>query len=373
MYITFFTNIPSHHQIPLGRAFASRLQSDYALVCWEKVSEERIKLGWEIDYSEDWLVKAWLSEQEKKRAYETLRRSKIVVWGYAPKREIRERISQNKLTFCYTERIFKRGRFRIIDPRVLKNIYEQFKMNDRLSHHLLSVGPYCADDFRWIGVFNNRMWRWGYFPEVPETITRYKNDRPIILWAGRMLDWKRVDLLIRAAAWVRAKGGCFLLRLIGGGPLEQKLRDMASRFKLYDICKFIGPQSPEHIGKEMEQADIFALPSNQQEGWGAVVNEAMSRGCCVIGSKSAGSVPWLIQDGVNGHVFEGNRVDDLGRILLYCIQNPDHTRQMGLAARATMLNLWSPEVAAERFLRLCEAIEGGTNSPFNDQGPCSPA
>ncbi|MEM4360238.1 MAG: glycosyltransferase [Candidatus Bilamarchaeaceae archaeon] len=240
-------------------------------------------------------------------------------------------------------------------------------------HHLLIVGPYCADDFKWIGAFRHRMWRWGYFPAVPETISRPENEVPVILWAGRMLDWKRVDLLVRAAAWVRARRAHFRLRLMGYGPEESRLRALVARLGLLDVCEFIPPHPPEEVGKAMEHADIYVLPSNRQEGWGAVVNEAMSRGCCVIGSKSAGSVPWLIQDGVNGHIFEGNRVEDLGRILLYCIQNPDHTRQMGLAARATMLNLWSPEVAAERLLRLCDALERGESSPFDDDGPCSPA
>lgn len=372
MRLAFFTNIPSIHQIPLGRAFATILQGDYALVCWEAVDTERAKLGWGSDFSEKWLVKAWISEQETQRAHEILRSAQVVVWGYAPKEEIRARIHQNKLTFCYTERIFKRGRWRILDPRVLKSVYEQFKLNDRPSHHLLAVGTYCADDFRLIGAFGKRMWRWGYFPAVPETISRNQNDVPVILWAGRMLDWKRVDLLVRAAAWARARGARFFLRLIGYGPEEEKLRALVVHLGLADICKFISPQPPEQVGKAMEQADIYVLPSNRQEGWGAVVNEAMSRGCCVIGSKSAGAVPWLIRDGVNGYIFDGNSAEDLGRILLYCIQNPDHTRQMGLAARATMLNLWSPEVAAERFLRLCEAIEGMTASPFDDGGPCSP-
>lgn len=373
MRLALFTNIPSHYQISLGRAFAAKLQGDYALVCWEAVGPERRKLGWDSDFSKDWLIKAWASEQEKQRAYEILRSAQVVVWGYAPKEEIRARIVQNKLTFCYTERIFKRGRWRILDPRVLKSVYEQFKLNDRPSHHLLAVGPYCAEDFRWLGAFGNRMWRWGYFPPVPETLSRCQNEVPVIFWAGRMLDWKRVDLLVRAAAWTRSQGANFFVRLMGYGPEEQRLRALVAHLGLTDVCEFIGPQSAEQVGKAMEQADIYVLPSNQQEGWGAVVNEAMSRGCCVIGSKYAGSVPWLIQDGVSGHVFEGNQVEDLGRILLYCIQNPDHTRQMGLAARTLMLNLWSPEVAAERFLRLCEAIAGGMSSPFDDQGPCSPA
>lgn len=371
MRLALFTNIPSHYQISLGKVLADRLPGDFALVCVEPPHDERVKLGWQQDVNENWLIKTWVSESERVRALEIFHSADTVIWGYMPVSEINSRVARGKLTFHNSERIFKQ-RWRILDPRVVRNLVRMFVRNQRDCHHLLAIGPYSAADFRLIGAFRGRMWRWGYFPAVPETVSRSQNNVPVILWAGRMLNWKRVDLLVRAAAWARTHGAHFRLRLMGYGPEEPKLHALVAQLGLADVCEFIPPQPPKQVGKAMEQADIYVLPSNRQEGWGAVVNEAMSRGCCVIGSKSAGSVPWLIQDGVNGHVFAGNRVEDLGRILLYCLQNPDHIRQMGLAARATMLNLWSPDVAAERLLRLCDALERGESSPFYD-GPCSPA
>jgi len=374
MRLALFTNIPSIHQIPLAKAFADRLNGDFALVCWESGNEERRKLGWEDNFVEEWLVKAWISTEEAARAVEILRTAEVVVWGYAPQQEIEARVASGKLTFRYTERLFKRGRWRILDPRVFRSILRIHASSRASVHHLLAVGPYCADDFRLIRAHQGRMWRWGYFPQVPPAISRHPSyDVPVVLWAGRMISWKRVDLLIRAAAWVRERGANFRLRLIGYGAEEERLRALATHLGLADRCEFQGPMSPEGVGKAMEEADIYVLPSNQQEGWGAVVNEAMSRGCCVIGSKSAGSVPWLIRDGVNGYIFDGDDAENLGRILLRCLEAPDRTREMGRNARATMLNLWSPEVAAKRFLQLCAAIESGKPSPFNDGGPCSPA
>ena len=46
----------------------------------------------------------------------------------------------------------------------------------------------------------------------------------------------------------------------------------------------------------MEQANIFIISSTHEEGWGAVVNEAMNSGCVVIGSHAAGAVPFLIEN-----------------------------------------------------------------------------
>ncbi len=375
MQLALFTNIPSHHQIPLNQAFAERLAGDFALVCWESGIEERARLGWKEDYDFPWLIRAAASAEEYARAIEVLRTAEVVIWGYAPHEEIAARLANHKLTFRYTERFFKRGRWRILDPRVLRAAAQIYALSQSNAHHLLAVGPYCAIDYRLLRSFTRRMWRWGYFPEVPQRPNRQEhNDEMVVLWAGRMLHLKRVDLLLRAAAWAHAQDKQrFRVRLIGYGPEEEYLRILAKQLGIENICEFHPPMRPEQVWAAMEQADIYVFPSNQQEGWGVVVNEAMARGCCVIGSKSTGSVPWLIQDDINGYVFDDNRTEILGRILLHCIENPARTREMGLAAHRTMVSFWSPEVAAERFLKLCEAIEAGKPSPFDDAGPCSPA
>jgi len=374
MRLALFTNIPSHYQISLGHAFADRLGSKFTLVCWESGTEERRKLGWVDTFEEEWLIKAWTSDDEAARALQTLRSADVVVWGYAPSREISERVTKGKLTFCYTERLFKRGRWRLFDPRVLRAVREKYKLSDGKSHHLLAVGPYCAEDFRLIRVFQGRMWRWGYFPKVPrDNKTRDSNIEPFVLWAGRMVHWKRVNLLLSAAAWARTQGGLrFRLQLIGYGPEEERLRVLAARLKIMDICNFQPPQSPEQVGKTMESANIFVLPSDRNEGWGVVVNEAMSRGCCVIGSKSAGSVPWLISDGINGFMFEGRNVENLGRVIHWCLNNPERIQEIGIAGQKTISELWSPVVAVDRLLSLCDALDRGKTSSFQDGGPCSP-
>jgi glycosyltransferase involved in cell wall biosynthesis len=80
----------------------------------------------------------------------------------------------------------------------------------------------------------------------------------------------------------------------------------------------------------------------------------------------------LIENGVNGRTFDGSNAENLGGILRWCIDHPDRRREMGMAARKTILELWSPEVAATRLVQLVEALEKREPSPFRDEGPCSP-
>jgi glycosyltransferase involved in cell wall biosynthesis len=374
MKFALFTNIPSPHQIPLGNILADKLGEDFSLVCWEPIGEDRTKLGWIDDSNRKWILKAWTSESTYKKALDIFFSADVVVYGYAPISLVNERVNSGKLTFLNTERPFKRGRWRILDPRVLKGMYNTIKLSHKKNYQLLAIGPYCVDDFRFLRAFKNQMWRWGYFPEFPaQQRQRKPGTTATILWAGRMLPLKRVDLLLNSVAWVRANGTeRFYLRIIGNGSEEGCLKLLAARLGLMDICSFENSMPNSVLKQVMKEADIYVFPSDKNEGWGVVVNEAMCQGCCVIGSRNAGAVPWLIKDGVNGYTFEGNDALGLGQLIQTCLKNPESSYALGVAAQETM-NLWSPKEAAERLLNLSQLLLNGQQSPYNDGGPCSPA
>ena len=53
----------------------------------------------------------------------------------------------------------------------------------------------------------------------------------------------------------------------------------------------------------MERADIYLATSDRQEGWGAVINEAMNSGCAVVADHMMGAVPYLISHEENGMIY----------------------------------------------------------------------
>lgn len=371
--ITFFTNIPSPYQIDLGNAFVNQTNGRFSMVCWEPIHSERTKLGW-TDYEDnEWLIKAWASKFNYSKAIDLIMGADIVIWAYAPLSIIKKRVDAGKLTFLYIERPFKRGRWRIFDPRVARSLFLNLHFSFKENYHLLSVGPYCAEDYKFLGSFKNRMWRWGYFPNIQDNpLPKKWNTIPTILWAGRMVDWKRVDLLLNAASWAR-QNGCspFYLRIIGGGPEEDRLKGLAASLQLLDICTFEKPMSPQEIGQAMEEAEYYVLPSDKNEGWGVVVNEAMAHGCCLIAAKQAGAVPWLIQNGVNGYIFESKCPQYLGELIKICVNNPSLSQSIGIAGQSS-IRLWSPKTAAERLVNLSMALSEKKPSLYSDNGPCSP-
>ncbi|MDD4509913.1 MAG: glycosyltransferase family 4 protein, partial [Oscillospiraceae bacterium] len=129
---------------------------------------------------------------------------------------------------------------------------------------------------------------------------------------------------------------------------------------------------PADVRKYMDTSDIFLFTSNRKEGWGAVVNEAMSSGCAIVASSETGSVPFLIKDGYNGFVYYRNNQKELYEKVEKLVFNSSLRETMGENAYLTMKNMWSPENAANRLIKLCEGLLQGAPPVFED-GPCSEA
>jgi glycosyltransferase involved in cell wall biosynthesis len=128
---------------------------------------------------------------------------------------------------------------------------------------------------------------------------------------------------------------------------------------------------PQEVRQRMREADIFIFPSNQQEGWGAVVGEAMSEGCVVIANRAAGVSKVLIEHGKTGFLFEDGDLEKLVDILKSVLKNVDLRRQIGVAAAEQMQHLWHPRIGAERLIALSQGMLGLAALPDYREGPCS--
>jgi glycosyltransferase involved in cell wall biosynthesis len=107
------------------------------------------------------------------------------------------------------------------------------------------------------------------------------NRVPQVLFAGRVVPYKGVELLLRAAA--RARQSCrFELKIVGGG--NAAYRDyciaLASDLGLGDSVEFVDRQPRSALVELYRAADVFCMPS--VETYGVAIVEAMSCGCAVL-------------------------------------------------------------------------------------------
>lgn len=227
-----------------------------------------------------------------------------------------------------------------------------------------------------IGSFSGRTLKWGYFPEFisyeKSQIVHAEKPSYMLLWTGRLIDWKHPEYIIEAANSLKHRGISFHLNVIGDGELKEKLEKQVMYGNLQDVISVLGSKNPETVRQYMVESDIFLATSDLQEGWGAVINEAMNSGCAVIASHAMGATGFLIDHCKNGLVFESGNKADFLRQLEYVTWNKKICSQLGWNAYQTIAGEWNAQTAANRFLQLCEALIAQGNKKYKT-GPCSPA
>lgn len=133
-----------------------------------------------------------------------------------------------------------------------------------------------------------KMRMWGYFVAPGQGKLHERAEGPLrILWVGRMLAWKRVDTLVKAVKGLSN----VTLDLYGRGPMEQDLRHLAEGYESIRFHDFVPVDEVRNL---MRGHDLYVLPSNAYEGWGAVVSEALEERMGVIATAECGSGATLL-------------------------------------------------------------------------------
>ncbi len=174
-----------------------------------------------------------------------------------------------------------------------------------------------------------------FWPAASEAPLR--NPKPHVLYVGRLVIEKGVDVLIRAAA----QSGIHV-RIVGAGPMESELRDLAA--SLASPVTFVGPAWGSEVEAEMLAAAALIVPSIWHEVSPLVVYQAMSLGVPVIASR-VGGIPDLLDNG-RGVMFESGRVDELTIELRRTVNESAQFEATGLAA----MEYSRRELSREKFI-----------------------
>ncbi len=158
---------------------------------------------------------------------------------------------------------------------------------------------------------------------------KLRGDKPVVLFIGRLVYYKGVEYLIQAMTRLDAQ-----LWIIGTGPLEASLRQLASSMNLQDKVSFLGNIADEDILTYYHACDVFVLPSiANSEMFGMVQLEAMACGKPVVATNLPTGVSWVNQHGVTGFLVPPQRPDALAETIQKLLKNPSLRQEMGEAGR----------------------------------------
>lgn len=372
MKVVFLTNQASYHQMHYARAMVNLLGADSFRIVFQKpTSESRAEMGWTDEFTEPYIIRFWQSDASTSEACRWIDQADVVIQGRFPIKYVRQRIEQGKLTFACQERLWKKRPSLARKISRIGHLYKNYYSLNKSNYHFLAIGAYAAQDLNDMGIFLKRSWRFGYFIDVPEQ-RPYPSERDHIelLWCARLSAVKQPQRALQIVKGLIDQGVKAKLTMIGDGHLKTQLQQNISQLSLSKHVKMLGWQTQEEVFEAMRGADLFLMTSHHGEGWGLVVNEAMSNGCGVVANRELGSAACLIDDGVTGFLYDGSDIDEL----VERIANSDQAQiaSMGLQSRERMSALWSATIAASRSIELFEALLVGNDlaaKSFYSEGP----
>ncbi len=174
-------------------------------------------------------------------------------------------------------------------------------------------------------------------------------DACIVLFSGRLVYRKGLDVLIRAWCGIGPGRKNIYLLLIGSGKgqpdsIEIEIKKQIKDMQISNII-FIGETDTPEL--YLANGDIFVFPS-RQEGFPNALMEAMASGLPVAASRIGGNVE-LVTHGKTGMLFEQGSHDELYKCIEQFYENKDLMRGMGVNARRCMEESYSFQRIAAHY------------------------
>ena len=368
MKIVFVSNFLNHHQIPICKEYL-RLADEFWFVSTDSSGSQGFQVNTEAEY-----VLHYDMKEDNDKAVQKIIDADIAIMGSCPNELVELRAKTNKLTYIYSERLFKKGIWRRFIPRTRKCINSRFLKCSDKNVYVLAASAYLPFDLSLIGFPLNKVLKWGYFPQCKEyeNIEELINNKKkhSILWVGRFLQWKHPEYAIGAVYLLKKRGYSVELNMIGEGECFCKISDMIKKLSLEDCVFLHGSKDSVTVRSFMEKSEVFLFTSDKKEGWGAVLNEAMNSGCAVVASDGTGAAPWLIEHKKNGMIYKSGNVNDLFLKTKMLLDDCDMQRSIGREAYLTIKDQWNEKNAAERLVDISKNLIEHKDYEFQS-GVCS--
>jgi glycogen(starch) synthase len=187
------------------------------------------------------------------------------------------------------------------------------------------------------------------FYEIPK-INREKE----LVFVGRLVSDKGVDLLLEALANLKTSGVTPALTIVGTGPEEHNLRQQVKELSIDNQVDFVGMKIEQALAQILNAHKILVVPSRWDEPFGIVALEGIACGCVVVGSNGGG-----LKDAIDlcGITFPNGNVNALTKILFDLLTNPDQLILYKIPAKMHLARHKPAEISKAYLKVMEEAIK----------------
>jgi len=176
--------------------------------------------------------------------------------------------------------------------------------------------------------------------------------------------------MIKLARKLKKQNYEFEINLLGNGEMYPKIEKKIKSLGLEKDVKLLGAIDSDKVREYMKDANIYAFTSNRNEGWGAVLNEAMNSACAVVANKYIGAAPFLIKQDENGMMYKTFK--EFYAQIEELIKNKEKRIKISKNAYRAIEEQWNSKKATENLVELFECIKKGQEIRTK-KGPASKA
>lgn len=174
---------------------------------------------------------------------------------------------------------------------------------------------------------------------------------PSILFVGRLIEIKGVDILIKALSIVKTSYPKIHLYVGGDGNQCKNLRLLTSELDLINNITFLNFMPENEVIQMLSSADIFVLPSRFENAPMALM-EALASGVPVIAS-NVGGIPHILDNGRIGILFQSENPEDLAQKIIKLLNDPKFGERLSGIGKE-MLKEYSWDMIVEKTVDLYE-------------------
>ena len=176
------------------------------------------------------------------------------------------------------------------------------------------------------------------------------SDKGYMLYFGRLSEEKGISVLFEAAI----KSPDVPFYIVGTGPLEKALKDKAQALDLHNV-HFLGFKSGSKLRALLTESTCVVVPSEWYENCPMTVLEAFAAGKPVIGS-DIGGIPELINEAVDGFIFQPGNAEQLSEKIQWVWQNRDKAKSMGLQGRKKVEEKFNAELHYKGLMAIYQSV-----------------
>jgi glycosyltransferase involved in cell wall biosynthesis len=157
--------------------------------------------------------------------------------------------------------------------------------------------------------------------------------RPRFINIRSFYETYNIECTLRAFARVQKAYPDASLTLLGDGPLREKMEMCVKELRLRNVT-FVGQVKNTEIYKYLDQKDIM-ISSSRFDNMPVSILEGFNAGLLVIATR-VGGIPYMIQDGENGMLFEDDDDFDLAERMIKALENQVKTKDMIIMAHQSL-------------------------------------